>query len=140
MKRYILKTDMAKGPLDNQPFECIPMSGIPNCAWKWVASVFGLRSSPYSNYLCRTTDIAAVENIYNIFIFKICRAKIRTRKREYALRITAQSRVLKTDACREATLKKVHYTTIQYVNETLYYCHSIAIKSEREGTMGCLLP
>ena len=105
-----------------------------------IRKLFGLRSSPYSNYLCRTTDIAAVENIYNIFIFKICRAKIRTRQREYALRITAQSRVLKTDTCREATLKKVHYTTIQYVNETLYYCHSIAIKSEREGTMGCLLP
>ncbi len=37
-----------------------PLSGSPNCAWYWVAPVWGQGIPPYSYYQYRTSDIAAV--------------------------------------------------------------------------------
>ena len=44
---------------DNQPLIARPLSGSPNCAWLWVAPVWGQGILPYSYYQYRASDIAA---------------------------------------------------------------------------------
>ena len=58
---------------------------------------FGLRHSPYSNFLCRTLDIAAVGNIFNVFSYDTMSSRdsnlTLSRQRADALRVTPLSRV-----------------------------------------------
>ena len=69
---------MSIRPSDNQPFDCTTF------VWKALnvhgseLHLFWAKSFPYSNCLCRTTDIAAVGTILYIFIMMKCRAKIQT--------------------------------------------------------------
>ena len=66
-----LGPDRLAGPKALDPNYCrqptLWLSGSPNCAWYWVAPIFGQRHSPYSYYKCRASDRAAVGTTFYVF-------------------------------------------------------------------------
>ena len=82
--------------------------------------VYGPRHSPYSYYLCRTPDIAAVETICNVFSYDAVSARDSNLspswRRADALRVVPRSRVallrvyiiiLKESSCMNLLYEKI---------------------------------